>query len=285
MDNKILLTNIQRFSLHDGPGIRTTIFLKGCSLRCPWCSNPENLSTSVQKYERNGQKGVYGIYYSTEELYAEIIKDKVFYESNSNEYDIKSLNQIEQLPGGITFSGGECLLQMKAMLPLLKRLNAEHIHIAAETCLFAEKESLKIAMEFINLFYVDVKILDKRKCNNYLHGDLELYLLNLHELMCSGKPVIIRVPVIGGYTDDKKNREMISELICRYVETEKSNLLKVELIKEHNLAISKYESLHACNEGYDTPDYNGVSIDLMIQYKNEISKSIKDMIPIEICKI
>lgn len=82
----ILLTNIQRFSLHDGPGIRTTVFLKGCSLRCPWCSNPE-------KYVNNGLSGVYGREYNTDELYIEVVKDLAFYDG-----DWSSL-ELEEMPG------------------------------------------------------------------------------------------------------------------------------------------------------------------------------------------
>ena len=77
-EKNILLTNIQRFSLHDGPGIRTTVFLKGCSLRCPWCSNPENLKPHPEKYMKDGIDGIYGKYYSASELVKECLKDKNF---------------------------------------------------------------------------------------------------------------------------------------------------------------------------------------------------------------
>ena len=148
----ILLTNIQRFSLHDGPGIRTTVFLKGCSLRCPWCSNPENLNPNPEKYVNNGLSGVYGREYNTDELYIEVVKDLAFYDG-----DWSSL-ELEEMPGGVTFSGGECLLQMDRLEPLLERLKAEKIHTAVETCLFAPAYQLSIAIKYIDLFYVDIKI-------------------------------------------------------------------------------------------------------------------------------
>ena len=94
--DKILLTNIQRFSLHDGPGIRTTIFLKGCSLRCPWCSNPENLNPYPEEYIKDGNRGIYGKEYAIDEIFIEVMKDKDYYESN----------------GGLNFSGGEALLKV-----------------------------------------------------------------------------------------------------------------------------------------------------------------------------
>ena len=97
--DKILITNIQRMCFHDGPGIRTTVFLKGCNLHCPWCANPENISALPQAYERDGRKGLYGKEFSEEELLKEVLKDRRFYEDG----------------GGVTFSGGEPLLQIKAL--------------------------------------------------------------------------------------------------------------------------------------------------------------------------
>lgn len=107
----MLITNIQRFSLHDGPGIRTTIFLKGCSLRCPWCSNPENIKPYPEKYYKDGIEGIYGKNYTCDEVYNEIIKDRAFYDEN----------------GGVTFSGGEALLYVNELLPLLEKLKKERI--------------------------------------------------------------------------------------------------------------------------------------------------------------
>lgn len=282
---KILLTNIQRFSLHDGPGIRTTVFLKGCSLRCPWCSNPENFLPIPQNYVKNGKIGTYGFYLSADELYTEIIKDKSFYIGDINDFSITQLNQLEHLPGGVTFSGGECLLQARQLLPLLKRLNKEHIHTAIETCLFVPKSFLEIAIKYIDFFYVDVKILEMKSCQYYLHGKLNLYLNNLDILFHTKKPIVLRVPVIGEYTDSIENRKKIIELIDRYVKKESANLLKIELIKEHNLGISKYQSLNACNEGYEIPKYKGVSDELMKQYKQEIIDRVGKSVFVDICII
>ena len=138
----ILITNIQRFSLHDGPGIRTTVFTKGCTLHCPWCSNPENLTPAIQNYvkkDKDGhveETGTYGKWYSPEKLYDEIVKDKIFY----GDIETDSSLDFEALPGGVTFSGGECLAQIKELEPVLKRLNEEHIHTAVESCLFVPDE-------------------------------------------------------------------------------------------------------------------------------------------------
>lgn len=272
MEN-ILLTNIQHFSLHDGPGIRTTVFLKGCSLRCPWCSNPENLVGKTQKYIKNGVEGLYGKEYSCNELYDDILKDKVFYDGDRDSKDIN------KMPGGVTFSGGECLLQMDELEPLLERLKKEGIHTAVETCLYASASQLSIAIKHIDLFYVDIKILDEKKSKEVLRGNLPVYYTNLQSLLNSGKPIIFRIPVIGGYTDTDDNRKRVVELL----NTMKGNVLKIELIKEHNLGTIKYQSLIAGGNDIKLPNYIGVSDELMERYKKEIKAVVK--IPVEVCKI
>ena len=257
----ILVTNIQRFSLHDGPGIRTTIFCKGCTLRCPWCSNPENLIGEVQGYIRDGVCGTYGIYYSTDRIYQEVMKDKLFYGENCLDYDIVSSIEIDRLPGGVTFSGGEAMLQMKKLRPLLEQLKAEHIHMAIETSLFIAPELLEIALQYIDLFYVDIKILDNVKCKKVLGGELDSYFSNLARLFSLQKPVIVRLPVIGGYTDDTKNKERIIELLSSY------RPLRVEIIKEHTLGDEKYYSL-----GMQPLNLHCVTDEDMERYRDEIEK-------------
>ena len=288
-EKNILLTNIQRFSLHDGPGIRTTVFLKGCSIHCPWCSNPENLLHREQRYvkmDHNGkveEKGTYGKWYSPDELYSEVIKDKAFYGScNAN-----SATYLDSLPGGVTFSGGECMLQMKELDPMLQRLNDEQIHTIVETSLFCSSVQLSIAIKHIDLFYVDIKVLNDDLCSSSLGGRIELYKNNLVTLLNSGKPVVFRLPVIGGYTDSEENRKAVVELIESKAKSY-SNLLKIEILKEHNLGTNKYQSLIDGGNEIMLPEYNGVSDELMVQYKIEIEEGLRiigSSIPVEICKI
>ncbi len=288
-EKNILLTNIQRFSLHDGPGIRTTVFLKGCSIHCPWCSNPENLLHREQRYvkmDHNGkveEEGTYGKWYSPDELYSEIIKDKAFYGScNAN-----SATYLDSLPGGVTFSGGECMLQMKELDPMLQRLNDEQIHTIVETSLFCSSVQLYIAIKHIDLFYVDIKVLNDDLCSSSLGGRIELYKNNLVTLLNSGKPVVFRLPVIGGYTDSEENRKAVVELIESKAKSY-SNLLKIEILKEHNLGTNKYQSLIDGGNEIMLPEYNGVSDELMGQYKIEIEEGLRivgSSIPVEICKI
>ena len=288
-EKNILLTNIQRFSLHDGPGIRTTVFLKGCSIHCPWCSNPENLLHREQRYvkmDHNGkveEEGTYGKWYSPDELYSEVIKDKSFYGyCNAN-----SATYLDSLPGGVTFSGGECMLQMKELDPMLQRLNDEQIHTIVETSLFCSSVQLSIAIKHIDLFYVDIKVLNDDLCSSSLGGRIELYKNNLVTLLNSGKPVVFRLPVIGGYTDSEENRKAVVGLIESKAKSY-SNLLKIEILKEHNLGTNKYQSLIDGGNEIMLPEYNGVSDELMGQYKIEIEEGLMivgSSIPVEICKI
>lgn len=289
-NKSLLVTNIQRFSLHDGPGIRTTVFLKGCPLRCPWCSNPENWENRPQSYIKDGTKGTYGYYMTPAELYAEIIRDKFFYDNGftSNQFQIHCVDDLSKLPGGVTFSGGECLLQTEALKPLLQKLKEDHIHTAVESCLFVPEINVQTALEYIDLFYVDIKVLDAHLCKEILHGDLELFLCNAERVIYSGKPIVFRIPVINGYTENESNRKAVKKFLRRFIypnmpHGHQASILKLELIKEHNLGLNKYTSLLAGgNKGYKIPDYKGVSDKLMEQYASEL----EDIgIKVEICGI
>jgi len=277
----ICISNIQRFSLHDGPGIRTTVFLKGCSIRCPWCCNPENLESRPQEYIKDGVKGTYGYEISPDDLYNEVIKDKPFYEGELEDWNVRDSVLIEKLPGGVTFSGGECLLQMKVLEPLLERLNKDNIHTCIETSLYAPTSDLQIALQHIDFFIVDVKILNEEKVREVEKGELDLYKKNFNLLLKGSKPVVLRIPVIGGYTDTEENQQLMCEFLPNMISY--ANILKIQMIKEHNLGITKYESLHEADPSIPVPHYSGVSDELMNSYKERIQKVVD--IPVEICSI
>lgn len=271
-EQKPFISDIQRFCLHDGPGIRTVVFLKGCSLRCPWCSNPECLFPYPQKYRKDKVVGTYGKKLTCVDIYKEILKDKKFYgEYYKSDQIITSIEQLEKISGGVTFSGGEALLQADKLEPLFIALRASNIHTAVETSLFAPEMQLSLALKYIDLFYVDMKIVDTNMCRDILLGDLSLYMRNLNTVFCSDVPVIIRIPVIGGFTDGEENRKNICNILEMY------RPIKVELIKEHNFGKIKYLSL-----GMKIPIYRGVSDELMEIYKKEIETLGID---VQICKI
>ena len=266
MKDQILITNIQRFSLHDGPGIRTTVFCKGCSLRCPWCANPENLEARLETYVKDGKSGIYGRFISKNDLYETVMRDEPFYRQQGQESGLAAL------PGGVTYSGGEAMLQADSLSPLFQRLKMEGVHQCVETSLFISSNQLELAMKFIDLFYVDIKILDKERCKSILHGKLEQYLANVKVLFETKKPVIFRMPIIGGYTDREENIRAVVEFIKQYPP------IKVELIKEHNLGQSKYKSL-----GKTPLDLHTVTDDFMEKVKREIQTATNTIT--KVCKV
>ncbi len=244
---KVRVTNIQRFSLQDGPGIRTTVFLKGCSICCPWCANPENI-----KYETQGQFG-YDI--ELDELEKEILKDEKFY----------------KLGGGVTFSGGEPLLQFDRLEPLLQGLNQQNINICIETALFVPTSLLEIALKYVDEFIVDIKILDNTEARKVLNADIELYYKNIQKLFQQKHNITFRIPVTKEYTLQEHNKTKILELLEKYKPKQ------VEIFKLHRLAKNKYETLKK-----EMAEFQEVTDDEMENFLKEI-KNVK--INARICKI
>lgn len=252
----MLISNIQHFSVHDGPGIRTTVFLKGCSLSCPWCANPENISSKMQymflrnKCVKDKEKCMFnekckvlkncqelndedarncplgaiakcGIEWNENELIEELVKDKIFYGED----------------GGITFSGGEPLLHMEQLTNIIEKLKQQGIDVCVETSLFIDEHRMQEAIKHFDRFIVDIKIMNKEKCKEILHGNLDRYIKNLKLLSDSNKPYVMRFPLIPGYTDDSDNINEVVRIVNEY----KPDL--VEIFSVHNLAESKYLAL------------------------------------------
>lgn len=154
---KLRLTSIQRFSVHDGPGIRTTLFTKGCSIRCPWCANPENLSHEIQKYCTDaGTEKYYGEDYTVEQVLEICLRDKNFYGTE----------------GGVTASGGEALLQAEPLAELFRRLKRERVGCCLETSLYAPRENLELLRDYLDYIYVDMKVLDEKQAGLILKAPL-----------------------------------------------------------------------------------------------------------------
>ena len=205
----VRITNIQHFSLHDGPGIRTTVFLKGCNLKCPWCANPECISSEIQEE--------FGYDISLDRLENEIVKDKPFYETG----------------GGVTFSGGEPLLQIDNLEPLLKSLKDKNINICFETALFVPEKYLKTAEKYGNEFIVDIKMVDHENCRKVIGGKIDQYLDNI-KLLDLNKTTF-RIPITKF---SLKDTEEILDLLRNYKPKH------LEIFELHNLARSKYDILN-----------------------------------------
>lgn len=251
----VRITNIQHFSLDDGPGIRTTVFLKGCNLTCPWCCNPENISFEIEDYNHNNQNECFGYDISLEELEKEVLKDEIYYDNGK---------------GGVTFSGGEPLLQIKELEPLLKSLKEKNINICFETSLSVPSDLLEMAIEYIDEIFIDIKILDKGEARNILNLDADLYCNNL-ELISNSKigedNIIFRVPLNNEYTLREENIGLILKLIEKYPD------FKIEIFKTHNLAKSKYESLE--KEFNQFSEISDESIDEVYTRIERINSNVK----------
>lgn len=241
----IRVTNIQRMCFDDGPGIRTTVFLKGCSLHCPWCSNPENILYEKQEYRQLGKAEcrVYGNDYESEELLEELSKDRKYW----------------GLDGGVTFSGGEPLLQAEKLETVWRKLKEEKIHLAMETALFVPENQIEIAEKYIDFFYVDVKILGKKMCKNILGGNVTQYLKNVKRLTELNKNICFRVPCSKEYVLNAENRKYLLDFFKNY------QSFSVEIFGIHDLGKSKYEML-----GSKMPKFQEVTQDDLEQLKLEL---------------
>lgn len=237
MHNKTtLITNIQRMCMSDGPGIRTTVFLKGCNLHCPWCANPENIRFVQESYQKEDTIGVYGAWYEADKLYTEIIKDQKFWKRQ----------------GGVTFSGGEPLMHVGYLQPIMQKLKAENIHIAVETALFVDAECVETVLPYVDLFLVDMKILQEDMCREVLGGNTSQYRHNLERLIGvqqeSSKEVILRIPCNKEYTLQNENVDRILEWCRNHPQ------IPIEIFAIHSLGKSKYESL-----GRTCPAFEAIS--------------------------
>lgn len=183
---KARIFNIQKYSIHDGPGIRTVVFFKGCPLRCLWCSNPESQSSEIQIPWDKSQGDAnlireQGRFLTISEIMKEILKDEVFYEESN---------------GGVTLSGGEVLLQHKFATELLKLLKKQNIHTAIETTGFISSEIFEKFIDNVDLLLFDIKHYDRQKHFEATNVYNDLIIENLKIAISKGKRVIVRIPVI-----------------------------------------------------------------------------------------
>lgn len=270
--------NIQRFSLHDGNGIRTNIFFKGCPLRCIWCNNPESIdpSPSIMFDERLCQRfgecikaGDGNIFESGGRLV--INRDKI---SDTNALAdicpakalwiagremsveqivaevVKDISFFETSGGGVTLSGGEPFAQGEELMELLIRLRQLGIHIAAETSLHVPWEKVSKCLDLVDVFLADLKHADGHKFYIYTGGDLEKVLSNLRKLDSEAKAFIIRVPVIPGFNHTESEMSAIID-----IGAELRNLHEIQFIPYHSLATEKY---HMLGMNYSYSDYMNV---------------------------
>lgn len=248
---KGIVFDINEFAVHDGPGIRTAVFLKGCPLSCLWCHNPEGISfrqellrgtngcihcnacVSVCKNSEScvncgacvavcpqNLRRFAGWELTTAELAERILKNK----------------NILLKRGGVTFTGGEPLGQPRFLFEVMEQIRP--LHIAIETCGFAPREVYREMLTHVNLILTDMKHAESAIHQRYTGVGNELILENLETLKASGKPFIVRIPVIPGVNDYAENMKATARLLKNA-----PGLVRVELLKYHEMAGAKYELL------------------------------------------
>lgn len=216
-----MVFDIREFSVHDGPGIRTTVFLKGCPLRCTWCHNPEGLSPEPQVLHSPAGDRLAGTRYTSSEL-AELLNQQAALLSENG--------------GGVTFSGGEPLFQYEFLLETIAQLKG--LHVLLDTSGFAADEIFKRAASSVDMLYFDIKSLDAATFKNYCGGDVDVVVNNLRQLRTLDVKVVIRIPLIPNVTDGRKNMDEIARTI-----RDIPGLMRVDLLPYHKLAGAKYPLL------------------------------------------
>jgi len=265
---KGIIFDVKRYAIHDGPGIRTTVFLKGCPLRCQWCQNPEGLELEPEIFWRenrcaedcsacvtactsravskNGNRVVVdkekcdfcrscedacvydaleivGREVSVEEIMEEIEKDRVFF---------------DQSGGGVTFSGGEPLLQVDFLQGLMEEVKKSNIHVALDTSGYIPFQDLERVSDGVDLFLYDLKIMDDEKHRKYTGVSNKIILENLKRLSDKKKAIHVRIPLASGVNDDRKSILMFAEHLRAL-----KNVKNISILAYHRGGCEKYRRL------------------------------------------
>ena len=215
--------DIQRFSVHDGPGIRTIVFFKGCYLRCRWCCNPESQSYEIEEMKMGGKTKTVGRDVSVEEVMQTVREDRAYYEMSG---------------GGLTLSGGEATAQPDFAEALLSAAKNEGIHTAIETTAFAPQSVLTRLLPHLDLVMMDIKHMDSQKHEAYTGRPNEEILENARFVAERAKELIVRVPVIPTFNDTE-------EEICAIARFANSlpEVRRLHLLPYHRLGQDKYKGL------------------------------------------
>lgn len=244
--------DIQRYSIHDGNGIRTIVFLKGCVLRCHWCCNPESQSYEIQTMMVQGRPKIVGRDVTVEEVMEIVEKDRAYYRRTG---------------GGITLSGGESLCQPEFSTALLKAAKESGISTAMESMGCAEWEIIDGLLPYLDQYLLDIKHMNPRKHKEYTGRSNELMLENAMKIARSGKTELsIRIPVIPGFND---TTEEIRD-IAAYTK-QLPNVKRIHLLPYHRLGQDKYEGLGRTYLMGDVPPPENNKMEELLKTAGEIS--------------
>ncbi len=250
---KGIISGIKRMESHDGDGLRTTVFFKGCPLKCIWCHNPESISFKKQvafyrdkciqcgicKGEHNDITAQscpadalvpYGAEYEVNDLVDILMQDEAFFRNSG---------------GGVTLSGGECLAQPDFAVTIAKIIKSKDISVYVDTCGFVKQESLESIIPFTDKFLYDIKAIDSNVHKKCTGMDNKLILENLEFLSKRNCKIEIRYPLVKGYND--RECDKIGEFLSNL-----KGISKVKVLQYHSFAASRYQALAMTNTLPDT---------------------------------
>ena len=245
-----VIFDIKRFAVHDGPGIRTTVFLKGCPLRCAWCHNPESQGFGIESLTRGGEPVTVGRSASVDALVTEIERDTSFFDESG---------------GGVTFSGGEPLSQPVFLGELLDRCGERDIHRAVDTSGQAPTEVVTSMAGKADLFLFDLKLCDASRHAAVTGEDTALIHANLRALCETAVPVELRIPVIPGINDSAQDIEDLGRFVQAL-----PRRLPLRLLGYHAAAMDKYSRFGLPVPLPDTPEPTGAEL-------NELRQQLRAM--------
>ena len=213
-----IVFDIKRGSIKDGPGLRTSVFLKGCPLRCVWCHNPESQAAAPQRALTTGE--LCGRTMTVDEVMEEVRRDAVFYAASG---------------GGVTFTGGEPTAQAAFLKDLCAAAKAEGVHVAVDTCGYASWAQFAELLPLVDLFLYDVKGVDPARHRALTGVDNALILDNLRRLDAAGAQLWIRYPLVPGLNDSEADLAAMADLRSHL-----TNVRRVEICPYHSIGLEKY---------------------------------------------
>lgn len=282
------LFNIQKFSVHDGPGIRTTFFFKGCPLRCAWCHNPESLAVKPELLRHKEKCSLCGecathckdgsitmkdgdihidnkLFDGNEDILDECLKNALSIAGRSYTLDqvmkeaLKDEVFYQESGGGVTLSGGECMMQIDFVEAFLKRLKERKIHTTIDTCGHVPTEYFERILPYTDLFLYDLKHTDIEGHKEFTGVDNQLIIDNLKYLSHQGAKVFLRLPIIVGVNATNQHIEQVIDLLGDI------SVDQINLLPYHSIGEGKYDRL---NLAYDKVAFSAPSDEQLNKFKS-----------------
>lgn len=247
LNTKGRIFNIQKFSVHDGPGIRTIVFLKGCVLRCKWCCNPESQHYEIEQMVQGGKQKTVGRDVTVAEVMDEVLKDRIYYRRTG---------------GGLTLSGGESLCQPEFAAALLRAAKENGLTTALESTACAPIETIRTLLPYLDVYLMDIKHIDPVKHKQFTGRDNQLILQNAAILAKEAKKLIIRVPVIPTFNATEEEIGQIA-----YFTANIKQFGELHLLPYHRLGTDKYKGL---GRDYELGDIQPPDDELMQRLKQKV---------------